>query len=142
MRKLGDTGELVEFSFESKAAPGLPAAVFLRLARQASLRNARSGLTGELRFDGARFVQTLEGPCDVVLPLAARILADPRHRAVRVLGLGASPCRRFQDWSVSGFDLAGTEAVFADNLRVIPARVRRRGEMPSAAILSIAGTSA
>jgi hypothetical protein len=142
MGKLGATEELIEFSYESTAAPDLPPAVFLRLARQASLRNGRSGLTGELRFDGTRFVQTLEGPCDVVLPLAASILADSRHRDVRVLAFGAAAVRRYQDWSASGFDLAGTEAAFADNLRVLPARLRRRGEPRTAAILSIGATSA
>ena len=141
MRKREGAEGLVEFSFESTAAGDVPPAAFLRLARQTSLENSCAGLTGELRFDGVRLVQTVEGPCDVVLPLAARILADRRHGAIRVLAFGTVACRRFQVWSVSGFDLNGTEAAFADNLRVLTARGRRRGDARSAAILSIAATS-
>lgn len=129
----GATG-LVEFCFESIAATGLPSAVFLRLARQSSLHNARMGLTGRLAFDGERFIAAIEGRCDTVLPLAARVLADPRHRSIRTTAFRTLAMRRYADWSVCGFDLEGTEAAFADNLRPVPAVPRRRRDAASASI--------
>jgi hypothetical protein len=95
---------LVEFTYVSNACRGLPAAVLMRLARHSWSHNTRNGLTGVLRFDGSRFEQTLEGPGSVLLPLAARILADPRHEAIRVEGFRAIPARRFANWTSSGFD--------------------------------------
>jgi hypothetical protein len=136
MQRPGASG-LVEFSFESSAAAGLPAAVFLRLARQSSLHNIRIGLTGRLVFDGARFVAAIEGPCEAVLPLAARILADPRHFAIRTTAFQTLVARRYADWSVGGFDLEGAEGALAENLRPVPATLRRRRETSTASIHSL-----
>ena len=89
----------------------MPAAALLRLARRAAAFNACMGLTGRLRLDGRRFVQTVEGPADVVLPLAGAILADPRHGAIWVTRFDAIAVRRFDDWRDEGFaGLAGTAA--------------------------------
>jgi hypothetical protein len=118
--------DLVEFSFESAPAAELPAAVFLRLARQASAFNIRMGLTGRLRLQGGRFVQTIEGQCDVVLALAARILADHRHQAIRTIAFHAIAVRRFADWGVSGFAPDAAEIAGAENLRLMPALAERR----------------
>jgi hypothetical protein len=117
---------LVEFCFESTATAGLPSAVFLRLARHSSLYNIGTGLTGRLAFDSRRFTATIEGPCDAVLPLAARILADPRHGHIRTTAFQTLAARRHLAWSVEGFDLDGTEAAFAENLRPVPSAPRRR----------------
>ena len=84
MRGLGSTADLVGLSLESTAAPGLPAAVFQRLAACTLEINPRLGLTGELRLEDGRFALVLEGRGDLLLPLAARILADRRHARIRV----------------------------------------------------------
>jgi hypothetical protein len=129
---------LLEFSFESVAS-AMPASTLLRLARRAAAFNTCMGLTGRLRLDGRRFVQTVEGPADVVLPLAGVILADPRHGAIRVTAFGAIVARRFDDWKDEGFaGLAGTAA--GGNLHVMPARIERR-RPASAAILGIGAAS-
>jgi hypothetical protein len=117
---------LVEFCFESTATVDLPPAVFLRLARHSSLYNIVTGLTGRLAFDGLRFAATIEGPCDSVLPLAARILADRRHGDIRTTAFQMLATRRYVDWSVEGFELDGTEAAFAENLRPVSSAPRRR----------------
>ena len=96
---------LVEFSFVSKPCPELPPAVFLRLARQSWSFNTRTGLTGEMRFVEGRFEQVVEGRCSVVLPLAARILADPRHTAISITAFRPLAGRRFAHWTLAGFDL-------------------------------------
>ena len=130
MRRADDNGDLVEFAFESQVADDLTAASFARLVRQSWSFNVRAGLTGELRLQDGRFVQTLEGRCATVLALAARILADPRHGAIRILAFRTLAARRFAGWTVSGFDLAETaEAPLrpaAANLRFMPAGVAAR----------------
>ena len=52
----------------------------LRLARQSWSFNSKMGLTGTLRLVDGEFSEVIEGPCEVVQPLAARILgaADDR----------------------------------------------------------------
>jgi hypothetical protein len=76
----------------------------LRLARQSWCDNTRAGVTGVMRLDGARIAQTIEGPVSVVLPLAARILSDRRHREIAVLALGTVAARQHSDWRAEGFE--------------------------------------
>lgn len=97
--------DLVEFSFVSKVSPDLPTSALLRLARQSWSFNLKSGLTGTLRLIGDTFAEEIEGPCDVVQPLAARILGDPRHGTIRISAFRRLEHRRHLGWSTSGFDL-------------------------------------
>ena len=79
---------------------GLPAAVFLRLAQHCWSHNLSAGLTGRsCDSTAAASSRPLEGPATAVLPLAARILADPRHQAIRIERFRAIPARRFANWS-------------------------------------------
>lgn len=127
--------DLLEFSFESAVASDMSAAALLRLVRRSAAFNARMGLTGWLHLDGGRFVQCLEGRAPVVLPLAGRILADPRHESIMVTAFGAIVARRFADWSAEGFE-AGFAGSDGGNLHFLPARPEQRRAV-SAAILSL-----
>lgn len=98
---------LVEFSYASRASDELPNAALLRLAQQAWSHNTRLGVTGSLTFEDGAFRQVIEGPSDVILPLASRILTDPRHEAISILGFGPIKIRRFQNWSATGLDICG-----------------------------------
>ncbi|MFT3974387.1 MAG: BLUF domain-containing protein [Amaricoccus sp.] len=119
---LGST-ELVEFSFISKVASGVPTSALLRLARQSWSFNLRMGLTGTLRLIGDTFSEEIEGPCEVVQPLAARILADDRHGAIRISAFRRLDCRRHASWSTSGFDLGRAPGVLAAAGGVSPANI-------------------
>lgn len=99
-----DSPTLAELHFESRVCDGLPLAALLRLAREASLRNRARGVTGEMRFEGHRFDQVVEGPCDTILMLTSAILSDPRHERIRVRGFRAIEARRYADWRVLGID--------------------------------------
>ena len=63
-------------------------------------RNLRIGVTGLLLYDAAHFFQLLEGEDAVVDALFRTILADPRHRDVRVLTEGPIARRAFSSWSL------------------------------------------
>jgi hypothetical protein len=111
MRGLGITSDLAGLSLASAVAPGLPLAALQRIARQSLVVNPRLGLTGELRLERGRFALTLEGRADVLLPLAARILADRRHEAIRIAAFGAIAARDFGSWEVLGFELDESESL-------------------------------
>jgi hypothetical protein len=123
MRGLGTNADLAGLSLDSSVAAGLPLAALQRLARHTLLVNPRLGLTGELRVERGRFALTLEGRADLLLPLAARILADPRHQAIRIAAFEAIAARAFVSWSVAGFDLeaAGSLRFAAPPPRPVPA---------------------
>jgi hypothetical protein len=63
--------------------------------------NARDGITGLLFYDGARFLQALEGEADVVTTAFERIRADPKHMAVVILSKREIEAREFGPWSMA-----------------------------------------
>ena len=130
MRGAAVSSDLVEFAFESEASEDLTPESVARLARQTWSGNVRAGLTGELRLQDGRFVQVVEGRCADVLRLAARILTDPRHRAVRILAFRALSARRHASWTVTGLDLLAAPAEGPQptpaNLRFLQARAAAR----------------
>jgi hypothetical protein len=124
---VGHGGDLVVFAFESRSMAGLPPAALLRIEQTARRFNERMGLTGELRLQGQCFTLTVEGPAAVVLPLAARILADPRHRAIRVIAFTRLSARRFEAWNSMGFGFgvgSTREDLPAANLAFMPSAGR------------------
>ncbi len=66
--------------------------------------NARDGLTGFLHREGDTFLQYLEGPSAPLEATWRRILADPRHRSIRMLHAGEMPVRLFPDWEMGYAD--------------------------------------
>jgi hypothetical protein len=102
MRAHNDCGPLVEFAFVSSMDAALPQAALGRLVGQAWRYNTRSGLTGAMEIDGRKVRQVIEGDVATVLPLASRILSDPRHGRIRVLSFGPVPARRHVGWRVTG----------------------------------------
>jgi Sensors of blue-light using FAD len=127
---------LVQFAFSSRATRGLPPAARLRIAREAWLFNVRSELTGELRCERGRFRQVIEGPCDVVLALASRILTDPRHEDIAVSAFGAIPERRFASWAAIGFDAPGLAVSCGPEVHALrelrlPAAAAQRAPVPA-----------
>ncbi|TPE50414.1 BLUF domain-containing protein [Amaricoccus solimangrovi] len=100
----GGDVSFVHFSFVSRVAPALPEAALRRIARAATRRNRELGLTGELRFEGSRFAQVIEGPCDAVMVVACDILADPRHQRIEVRRFEPVESRSHAEWQVVGLD--------------------------------------
>ncbi len=118
---------LVEFSFVSRLADGLPVATLLRLQYQTIQFNHRNGLTGEMRIEGDVVRQVVEGCWSVVMPLAAHIITDRRHEAISIESFGAIAARRFDGWTVAGIGASladGTPAVAGViSLSILPPEV-------------------
>lgn len=127
---------LVEFSFVSKAMQDLPAAVALRILRQSWQFNLRMGLTGQMQYEDGVFRQTVEGPCDAVLPLSARILTDKRHGAITITSFRPIDSRSHASWSAEGFETFEPDApaeLTGDNVARLPeAKVAAAGAGQSA----------
>ncbi|MEJ8854559.1 BLUF domain-containing protein [Variovorax robiniae] len=86
---------LHEILYCSKLTTGVSPAVVGAIVAHARVRNAQSGVTGLLVFDGDRFCQHFEGPRDAIVRLMDRIGDDPRHTDVRVVYEGPLGQRRY-----------------------------------------------
>lgn len=73
------------------------------IVKQSRARNAASGVTGFMAFDGLGFLQVLEGPEDAVRETYERIGRDRRHRDVTLLGTRSIERRDFPDWHMEGY---------------------------------------
>jgi hypothetical protein len=62
--------------------------------------NALDGVSGLLLFDGARFLQIVEGTEEAVDNLVARLRADPRHSAFEIRDQRFVAARSFPEWSM------------------------------------------
>ncbi|MER2509953.1 BLUF domain-containing protein [Amaricoccus sp.] len=122
MHNRNGSGQLVEFAFSSRAAARMPVAALLRLAHQARLFNTRMAITGTFSFEDGAFSQVIEGPGEVVLALASRIMTDSRHAAIAIRSFRAIPARQFPAWSDTGFSAVSDMEAFAPvgNLHMLP----------------------
>ncbi|MDQ0015878.1 hypothetical protein J2W23_004279 [Variovorax boronicumulans] len=100
-----DEQPLHEIFYCSVLAQDLPPNAVGAIVSQARARNAERKITGLLVFDGMRFCQHLEGPCDAVKALMRSIERDFRHTDVRVVHEGPLESRRY-----SGFGLGLAES--------------------------------
>lgn len=71
------------------------------IAEDARWRNESVSLTGALCLGDGCFAQVLEGPGAAVLDTFDRILADLRHRDVRLLEFVPIASRRFEGWNMA-----------------------------------------
>ena len=62
--------------------------------------NDQNGITGFLLATDQAFAQVLEGPRDTVAEAYGRIVADPRHAALRLLAEEPIAARSFPDWAM------------------------------------------
>lgn len=73
----------------------------------ARTQNKRARITGMLLFNGRRFLQVVEGPDRHIDELLHKLKADPRHKALVILGRRTVEQREFGDWDMA-FPAPGT----------------------------------
>lgn len=71
------------------------------LCETARVNNSRLGITGLLLYDGARFIQALEGPFASVTEVMRGIRRDPRHRSISYVRRGPVERRQFGHWAMN-----------------------------------------
>ncbi len=101
-----DTPMLKQLIYISTARPSLMPTEVEAILQKSRERNQRDKVTGLLVFDGKRFLQAVEGPHAAVEATYARIILDPRHRALVKLSDRDVNKREFGDWSM-GSHLSG-----------------------------------
>lgn len=98
--------DLVRLVYVSVETRPLGTAELETIAAAGRRNNPSRGLTGILLHGGGRFYGLLEGPERRVLGRMERVVADPRHKAIRVLREEPIAARRFAEWSFGPLPLA------------------------------------
>lgn len=95
--------KFVELIYTSRMTAPMSMTEIVHLLDGARSHNTLEGLTGMLTFGSESFLQAIEGPADAVNRLYGKILGDPRHTRVMLLGYRPIPHRRFSAWSMGFF---------------------------------------
>lgn len=91
--------------------------------------NVATNVTGLLLFDGARYIQILEGTAENVQSLFGTIQADPRHGQIELLHSGEISGRAFHNWRMAYEELpVGLLEELAENMAVFAMEIE--GETP------------
>jgi len=96
----GRTG-LIQICYTSRATAPLDRRHYDALVTEAQERNHDDMITGLLLYDGARFVQALEGPEERTNACMARIERDRRHEAIDVVSRGTIAERQFGTFAMA-----------------------------------------
>ena len=88
-------------AYASEARADLQTTDLDRLLADATAFNRVAGVTGVLMFDGARFLQYLEGPEDGIDSVFQRILNARSHGQLKVLCRAPVVQRAFPRWSAT-----------------------------------------
>ncbi|MCW7541549.1 BLUF domain-containing protein [Aquabacterium sp. A7-Y] len=110
--------DLQRLFYVSRVAAGFSEPQLKLLLAQSRMRNRRGDVTGALAWSGRHFAQVLEGRRDAIETLMASIVADPRHRELKVVFTQPVQQRRYGAWTmgyVEGFGASEQiEALLAD----------------------------
>ena len=122
---------LTQLLFCSHSKIGRDSPEMARLVEQCHRNNPTLGLTGVLAFDGAQFLQLLEGEAAAVDAMFARIRADPRHSATRLLIRAPAARRMFSGTDMRFIDThdfghRGRAFSYDSAVRASPDELRRR----------------
>ncbi len=98
---------LVRLIYSSRAAEPMTAKMLDTVLQQSRGYNQSRGITGVLcaHEAGDSFLQALEGSRDEVNRLYNKIVRDPRHTDVLLLGYAEIGERRFSSWRMGRIDL-------------------------------------
>jgi len=92
---------MYQLVYSSKVTTSLSQSSIDNILEKARQNNQKSAITGFLLFDGAAFLQLLEGEERAVLDLFERISLDERHNKVEALIQDTTSTRLFSNWSMA-----------------------------------------
>lgn len=111
---------LKRIKYVSRFAYPMGAADVQAIGEASARHNQEHGVTGVLMTAGGLFFQILEGPAEAVDVVYARIVADPRHKDVLLLGEEAGAGERlFPDWAMKVLPLDEPRATRLEPVRAI-----------------------
>jgi len=97
---------LVRLMYVSRAVPALDQEELHAILRRSKANNPELGVTGVLCLSQGIFVQVLEGGRSAVNRLYNRIITDPRHTQVELLGYEEIGERHFAGWAMGQVNMA------------------------------------
>lgn len=92
---------MIQICYTSRATGSLDRLHYNALVTEAQDRNRGDGVTGLLLYDGARFIQALEGPEALASACMTRIERDHRHEAIDVVSRGTIAERQFGTFAMA-----------------------------------------
>jgi hypothetical protein len=92
--------QLKSLAYTSRARLDLADSDLYDIHKEARQLNALDGITGLLVFDGARFLQIVEGSADAIDSLVERLRRDTRHAAFEIRDEREVAERSFPNWSM------------------------------------------
>ncbi len=101
---------VLTLSFFSRAAFRHEPTELAALVRDSSAKNRRLRVTGALLYDGAHFLEVIEGDPATIRTLAAVIFRDRRHTDIEGTLQEIAPRRRFGRWSMKRLGAGGAAA--------------------------------
>ncbi|MDX1452285.1 MAG: BLUF domain-containing protein [Oleiphilaceae bacterium] len=118
---------LYQLVYVSKATKAFSSAELIDLLEVAKRNNSHVDITGNLIFNGGRFLQVLEGDQDKVKRLFDEIAQDPRHESVKLIYFEPAERRAFSRWSMNMINLDSDSPKNLSKLREIT-EAAARGE--------------
>ena len=94
-------------TYSSFASPGLQPIEFEQILAVSRANNARDAVTGLLMFNGAAFVQTIEGPKAAIDRSVMRIASDVRHCQMEICDDRLIQRRIYPDWTMGYVRMEG-----------------------------------
>ncbi len=92
---------MIQICYTSRATAPLDRTRYNALVVEAQGRNREDEVTGLLLYDGARFIQALEGPDLLASACMARIERDRRHEAIDIVSRGTVTDRQFGTFAMA-----------------------------------------
>jgi len=93
--------KLKALTYTSWARPGIRPEEVESILNSARVNNPLDGITGVLIFNGAIFMQVIEGSEPAIDKLIAELEGDPRHSNLVVRDERMIEARAFPDWSMA-----------------------------------------
>jgi len=94
--------------YKSRSATPVDWAQVTDILHTSEASNREAGITGALLATDSHFLQVIEGPYESVNRTFMRIVRDPRHTDIWLIGFSVIDARLFEDWGMKGigiFDL-------------------------------------
>jgi adenylate cyclase len=113
------TNMLKRIKYVSQFAKALGNEDIKKLAKAASNKNKKLGVTGVLMASGELFFQIIEGPADVIDQLYETICRDQRHKNVFKIEEVMAKSRLFPKWSMKKLDLDSSAEARLEPLRLL-----------------------
>ncbi|WP_168174513.1 MULTISPECIES: BLUF domain-containing protein [unclassified Thioclava] len=106
--------ELLTITYRSFSCLRKPIEGISAILSESLDRNQRLGITGLLLFDGAYFLQTIEGPSAETRSVYTKIVSDARHTDVTPLRIRLLRARVFPTWRMKLIGPAATARIVPD----------------------------